>query len=54
MAKINTNTIKITASKLVRDDAATQALIDAELKVQIEAIVQELLGDGVLVEIELQ
>jgi hypothetical protein len=54
MAKINTNTIKITASKLVRDNASTQAIIDAELSAQIEAIVQELLGEGVLVEIELQ
>jgi len=54
MAKINTNTITITASKLLKDTDTTQPLIDAELAGQIEAIVQELLGAGVLVEIDIQ
>jgi len=54
MAKINTNTITITASKLLKDSDTTQPLIDNELAGQLEAIIQELLGQGVLVEIDIK
>ena len=54
MAKINTNTIKITASKLLKDSDPAQPLIDAELAQQLEAVIQELLGAGVLIETEIE
>jgi hypothetical protein len=52
MAKINEQTLIITVSQLVRDDAPIQALLSAEVVAQLEAVVAELAGAGTLVEIK--
>lgn len=51
MAKINEQTLVITVSQLVRDDAAVTPLLSAEVVAQLEAVVAELAGAGTLVEI---
>jgi hypothetical protein len=51
MAKINEQTIVITVSQLVKDDATTTALLSEDTIAQLEAVVGELAGPGVLVEI---
>ena len=51
MAKINEQTLVITVSQLVKDSADTQPLLSAEIIAQLEAVVAELAGAGVLVEI---
>lgn len=52
MAKINEQTLVITVSQLVKDDATTQALLSQEVVAQLEAVVEELAGAGTLVEIK--
>jgi len=52
MAKINTSTIVVTASKLVKSDADESILIDDELITQLEAVLTELIGGDALIEIE--
>lgn len=51
MAKINEQTLIITVSQLVKDDAAVGALLSEEVVAQLEAVVSELAGTGTLVEI---
>jgi hypothetical protein len=51
MAKINEQTLIITVSQLVRDDAPVQDLLNLEVVAQLEAVVAELAGTGTLVEI---
>jgi len=53
MAKINEQTLVITVSQLVRDDAPISALLSNEVVAQLEAVVAELAGAGTLVEIKL-
>lgn len=52
MAKINEQTLVITVSQLVKDDAAIQALLSDDVVAQLEAVVAELAGTGTLVEIK--
>jgi len=52
MAKINEQTLVITVSQLVKDDAHTQELLSADVVAQLEAVVAELAGAGTLVEIK--
>ena len=52
MAKINEQTLVITVSQLVKDDATVQALLSDEVVSQLEAVVAELAGAGTLVEIK--
>lgn len=52
MAKLNTSSIIITVSKLVKNSEPTDLLLTDEVVAQLEAIVSELVGDGVVVEIE--
>lgn len=53
MAKIQSETVTIKLSKLVKDsDAAHEQLASDDFEVNLEAIVQELVGAGVIVEIE--
>ena len=52
MAKINEQTLVITISQLVKDDAAVSSLLSAEAVAQLEAVVEELAGAGTLVEIK--
>jgi hypothetical protein len=51
MAKINEQTLIITVSQLVRDDAPVQDLLSTDVVAQLEAVVAELAGTGTLVEI---
>jgi hypothetical protein len=51
MAKINEQTLIITVSQLVKDDAPVSALLNEEVVAQLEAVVGELAGSGTLVEI---
>jgi hypothetical protein len=52
MAKINEQTLVITLSQLLKDDAAVTALLTDEVVTQLEAVVAELAGTGTLVEIK--
>jgi hypothetical protein len=52
MAKINEQTLVITVSQLVKDDANIAPLLSAEVVAQLEAVVAELAGAGTLVEIK--
>jgi hypothetical protein len=52
MAKINEQTLVITVSQLVKDDAPTQALLSEDIVAQLEDVVAELAGAGTLVEIK--
>jgi len=51
MAKINEQTLIITVSRLIRDDAEPETLLPPEVVTQLEAVVAELAGDSALVEI---
>jgi len=54
MAKINSSTLVITASKLVKNDESDNTvLIDKVTAEQISAILLELLGTDVMIEIEI-
>ena len=52
MAKINEQTLVITVSQLVKDDAPIQALLSDDVIAQLEAVVGELAGASTLVEIK--
>lgn len=52
MAKINEQTLVITVSQLVKDDAPTTELLSSDVVAQLEAVVGELAGAGTLVEIK--
>ena len=52
MAKINEQTLVITVSQLVKNDAAAQALLSEEIVAQLESVVAELAGPGTMVEIQ--
>jgi hypothetical protein len=49
MAKIVSETVLITVSKLVRDGTDTEALVSAEFVAGIEAMAQEMVGDSAAV-----
>lgn len=51
MAKLNTQSITITVSKVVRDNDSITELLDTEMLSAIEAVVAELVGESVLVEV---
>ena len=52
MAKINEQTLIITVSQLIKDDAPVAELLSADVVAQLEAVVGELAGAGALVEIK--
>lgn len=52
MARIQTEVIVIELSKLVKDTAEDVSLTSDEFDASLEAVIQELAGDGILVEIE--
>jgi hypothetical protein len=52
MAKINEQTLVITLSQLLKDDANTTAILNSDLVAQLEAVVAELAGAGTLIEIK--
>lgn len=52
MAKLLTETITITLSKMVRNDAKNDTVLDEETLASLVSVITELAGDGVMVEIE--
>ena len=52
MAKINEQTLLITVSQWVKDDAPTAELLSADVVAQLEAVIAELAGAGTLIEIK--
>lgn len=55
MAKVKENIIVIRLSRLVKDsDNQESSLVSEDVTDNIEAIVQELVGDSVIVEVERQ
>jgi hypothetical protein len=52
MAKINSTSLIITVSQLIKDDQTPTALLSADTVAQLEAIIAELAGDGALVEVQ--
>jgi hypothetical protein len=54
MAKLNTQTLTIKISKLTRDDESCGDLIDSDTISQLESIITELAGSGVLVEVSVE
>ena len=51
MAKIIEELVILKLSKLVRDDSDDQNLLDNKTINNIEQVVQEIVGDGVVIEI---
>jgi hypothetical protein len=51
MAKIVEELVIIKVSKLVRDSDAGEKLLDSKAINSIEQVVQELVGDGIVVEL---
>ncbi len=52
MARLNTTQITIKVSKLQKDSEDDAVLLSPDTIVQLEAIITELAGDDVIVEIE--
>jgi len=52
MAKIQEKVLVIKLSKLLRDNDQESAILDDETLTQLYAVLQELAGSGVLVEME--
>jgi hypothetical protein len=51
MAKMHTETLVITVTKLLKDSDAADVILADETVASLEAVVQELAGAGALVEI---
>lgn len=51
MAKIAETIVVVKASKLLRDGDSDVEILDDETLSQVEAVIQELAGEGTLVEI---
>ena len=51
MAKVVENALTIKFSKLVRDDDDTETVLTADILENLDAVLKELAGEGVLVEI---
>ncbi len=51
MAKMHEEMVVIKVSELLKDDADENEIIDAELIENLEAVIQELVGDSKLVEL---
>jgi hypothetical protein len=52
MAKLLTETITITLSKMIRNDEKSTTVLDEETLAGLVSVVTELAGDGVMVEVE--
>lgn len=51
MAKIVEDVLVLKLSKLVKDDAPEGGIVNDEVQSALEQVAQELVGDGVIVEI---
>jgi len=54
MAKLNSDTLEIKVSELVKDDTPTAVILDAELISQIAEVIEQLVGDKRLVEVNIK
>lgn len=54
MATVNTDTIEIKVSELLRDEQPAAVILDAEVLTQLVDIIQELVGDKRLVEVSIK
>jgi translation initiation factor IF-2 len=54
MAKLQSETIKITVSKLLKDTDKEDILLTAETMASLEVVIQELAGAGTLIEIDVE
>ncbi len=52
MAKLVTETITITLSKMVKNSDSETNILDGDVLASLESVITELAGDGVMVEIE--
>lgn len=52
MAKIESENIVITVSRLVKDDAPEAHIVTGDVTTALEQVAQELLGSGVIVEVQ--
>ena len=52
MAKMQTETVVITVTKLLKDTEAESTVLTAEVTAALEQVAQELAGAGALVEIQ--
>ena len=52
MARVQTEIVVVKLSKLIKDGAEDSLLVNADFDSNLEAIVQELVGENILVEIE--
>ena len=51
MAKLHEEIIVVKVSKLLKDNESVSPIMDTETVASLEAVIQELTGQGVLVEI---
>jgi hypothetical protein len=52
MAKIQEQSVVIKFSKLIKDGDEGQAVIDSDVVTSLEAVAQELAGQGIIVEVD--
>lgn len=52
MAKIQTETVVITFNKLVKDTAEQEVIITDDIIIALSSVAEELIGTGVIVEID--
>lgn len=52
MAKIQEQSVVIKFSKLVKDDSNSTSVIDSDVVASLEAVAQELAGQGIIVEVD--
>lgn len=54
MAKLNSDTIEIKVSELIKDDESAKDILDAEVVAQLVEIIEQLVGDKRLVEVNIK
>ena len=54
MAKLNSETIEIKISELVRDDVPTAGIINDETLLELLAVIEQLVGEKRLVEVNIK
>jgi len=51
MAKVHEEVLVITVSKLVKDSETPGSVVNAEIQAQLAEVAEQLLGNGVIVEV---
>lgn len=52
MARVQEQAVVIKFSKLVKDDDVTVSVVEADVIASLEAVAQELAGQGIIVEVD--